>query len=165
MTTWQDRVPTYPNRYKITRADGSTEFVTLQRADEPITEGTPINAANLNALERAIENKLDKDADFSTLTPVSVQSNTGSFNDFFVQGKMTLFTCVAGLIDAPNSDDSFTVMTNGHGAALSGQQIAWTVSEPVKMYARRYENGTWSGWTQYVAAEFDSSTNTLNIIM
>lgn len=50
-TNWQDRVPTYPNRYKVTKEDGSIEYITLERADEPTVEGTPINAANLNALE------------------------------------------------------------------------------------------------------------------
>lgn len=45
-----DRQSTYPNRYKITRADGSTEFVTLERADEPTVAGTPLNAETFNSL-------------------------------------------------------------------------------------------------------------------
>lgn len=40
-----DRVPTYPNRVKITKSNGTSEYVTWERADEPIVEGTPINAA------------------------------------------------------------------------------------------------------------------------
>lgn len=51
---WEDRVPTYPNRYKIVKEDGSFEYVTLERADEPTVEGTPINAVNMNALEETI---------------------------------------------------------------------------------------------------------------
>lgn len=45
-----DRVPTQPNRYKLTRADGTIEYITLERADEPTVTGTPLNARNLNTL-------------------------------------------------------------------------------------------------------------------
>ena len=46
-----DRKPTRPNRYKVTPDDGSAAYyVTLERADEPTVEGTPLNAAALNAL-------------------------------------------------------------------------------------------------------------------
>ncbi len=43
----KDRVPTQPNRVKITHTDGTTEYVTWERADEPTQEGTPINKATL----------------------------------------------------------------------------------------------------------------------
>lgn len=46
--TFQDRVATYPNRYKVTKADGTSEYVTLERADEPIQVGTPLNADTFN---------------------------------------------------------------------------------------------------------------------
>lgn len=45
-----DRQPKYPNRYKITKEDGSSEFVTLERADEPTVVGTPLNAETFNAM-------------------------------------------------------------------------------------------------------------------
>ena len=46
-----DRVPTYPNRYKLTpEGGGDAIYVTLERADEPTVEGTHLNAATLNAL-------------------------------------------------------------------------------------------------------------------
>lgn len=43
-----DRVSTYPNRYKVTREDGTTEYLTLERADEPTVVGTPLNATTFN---------------------------------------------------------------------------------------------------------------------
>lgn len=43
-----DRVSTYPNRYKVTRGDGTTEYLTLERADEPTVVGTPLNAETFN---------------------------------------------------------------------------------------------------------------------
>lgn len=45
-----DRQAKYPNRWTILRADGSFEVVTLIRNDEPVVEGTPMNAATLNTL-------------------------------------------------------------------------------------------------------------------
>lgn len=45
-----DRVPTYPNRIRITRGDGSAELVTWERADEPTVEGTPINKALFDSI-------------------------------------------------------------------------------------------------------------------
>lgn len=43
-----DRVSAYPNRYLVTPENGTPYYVTLERADEPTTVGTPLNAATLN---------------------------------------------------------------------------------------------------------------------
>lgn len=45
-----DRVPNHPGRFEMTRADGTTEVVTLVRDDEASTEGTKLNAETLNQL-------------------------------------------------------------------------------------------------------------------
>ena len=45
----KDRIPTQPGRVKITHADGTSEYVTWERADDPTQEGTPINKATLFA--------------------------------------------------------------------------------------------------------------------
>lgn len=45
-----DRVPTYPNRVKITKSNGTSEYVTWERADEPKVEGTPINKALFDSI-------------------------------------------------------------------------------------------------------------------
>ena len=44
-----DRVPTYAGRVKLTAVSGQPDVYDLVRADSPIVEGTPINAALLNA--------------------------------------------------------------------------------------------------------------------
>lgn len=49
-----DRVPTYPNRIKITHENGATEFVTWERADEPTVSGTPINKALFDSIVQDI---------------------------------------------------------------------------------------------------------------
>lgn len=43
-----DRKAKYPGRWTMKKSDGTSEVVTLIRNDEPIVEGTPLNAANLN---------------------------------------------------------------------------------------------------------------------
>ena len=47
---FEDRVAKYPGRWTIVKSDGTSEVVTLVRNDDPIVEGTPINAATLNEL-------------------------------------------------------------------------------------------------------------------
>ena len=47
---FEDRVSKYPGRWTLVREDGSSEVVTLVRNDEPIKDGTPINASTLNEL-------------------------------------------------------------------------------------------------------------------
>ena len=47
---FEDRISKYPGRWTLVREDGSSEVVTLVRNDEPIKNGTPINAATLNEL-------------------------------------------------------------------------------------------------------------------
>lgn len=43
-----DRIPTYPNRKKITHQDSSVEYATVEYADEPIEIGTLLNKNNLS---------------------------------------------------------------------------------------------------------------------
>lgn len=45
-----DRKAKYPGRWTMKKSDGTSEVVTLVRNDEPIVEGTPINANTLNEL-------------------------------------------------------------------------------------------------------------------
>ena len=51
---WVDRVPTRANRVLVTPENGGTPYyATITRADEPSVVGTPVNAANLNAMQNA----------------------------------------------------------------------------------------------------------------
>lgn len=47
---FEDRISKYPGRWTLVREDGSSEIVTLVRNDDPIKDGTPINASTLNEL-------------------------------------------------------------------------------------------------------------------
>ena len=43
----ENRVPTKPGRIKLTDDSGNIKYYTMERADEPTTEGTPLNKATL----------------------------------------------------------------------------------------------------------------------
>lgn len=61
-----DRVPGIPNRIKITHADGTVEYVTWERADDPIEPGTPINRALFESIKDDIEDRVKKSGDTMT---------------------------------------------------------------------------------------------------
>lgn len=54
----KDRVPTYPGRVKLTKSNGSSEYVTMERADAPTQEGTPINKALFDSIKADLDTKL-----------------------------------------------------------------------------------------------------------
>lgn len=45
-----DRKAKYPGRWTMIKSDGTSEIIILIRNDEPVVEGTPMNANTLNAL-------------------------------------------------------------------------------------------------------------------
>jgi hypothetical protein len=48
--TFEDRVSAKPNRYRVIPESGTPYYATLVRADEPLVEGTALNAEILNQL-------------------------------------------------------------------------------------------------------------------
>lgn len=55
-----DRESAYPNRYLVTPDNGSSYYVLLERADEPVTAGTPLNAETFNRLIAELEAMITK---------------------------------------------------------------------------------------------------------
>lgn len=51
MIDFEDRISAYPNRYIMTDENGNTSYIVLERADEPIKPGTPLNAETFNAMQ------------------------------------------------------------------------------------------------------------------
>ena len=54
-TVFVDRESAYPNRYLVTPDNGSAYYALLERADEPVTAGTPLNAETFNNLIAELE--------------------------------------------------------------------------------------------------------------
>ena len=48
---WVDRVPTKPGRVRLMPVEGDSNLYDMTREDAPQVEGTPLNAANLNAMQ------------------------------------------------------------------------------------------------------------------
>ena len=54
--TFEDRRAAKPNRYRVVPENGEAYYVTLERADEPVVDGTALNAEMLNRLVSLAEN-------------------------------------------------------------------------------------------------------------
>lgn len=50
MAEFVDRVAAKPNRFKVIPENGEPYYVVLERADDPIVEGTILNAETLNSI-------------------------------------------------------------------------------------------------------------------
>lgn len=71
---WVDRVATHPGRVQLTPVQGQTNIYDMERADEPTVAGTPINAANLNAMQK----NMGLDANMTVYVAVSGSDATGN---------------------------------------------------------------------------------------
>ena len=52
---FKDRIPQRPGRVKITPENGTAYYATIERADEPVEPGTPLNAVNFNEMLAMIQ--------------------------------------------------------------------------------------------------------------
>ena len=52
---FKDRISSYPGRYTMTDENGNVSNVVLERNDEPVQEGTPLNADTFNSMQEAIQ--------------------------------------------------------------------------------------------------------------
>lgn len=52
---FEDRVSAYPNTYAMTDENGNVSRVLLERADEPVIPGTPLNAETFNKMAEDIK--------------------------------------------------------------------------------------------------------------
>lgn len=80
---FEDRISKYPGRWTLVHEDGSSEIVTLVRNDEPIKDGTPINASTLNELitvAGAINAKEEAVSAAQSAAAESVKSKESAFN-------------------------------------------------------------------------------------
>ena len=71
-----DRVSAYPYRYLVTPEQGEPYYITLERADEPTTVGTPLNAETFNQLITDLENSIPNAIPKATAIRVTNAMNT-----------------------------------------------------------------------------------------
>ena len=70
-TVFVDRESAYPNRYRVIPESGDAYYIVLERADEPVTPGTPLNAETFNGMRDEI------DADIAKRAPAGFGVGTG----------------------------------------------------------------------------------------
>lgn len=96
MITITNRLPTKPNRWKITHeSDSSEEYVVLEHADEPTTDGTPINKATLEGIQNDLMSNTElivaeytAEANVSSIEFTGLDfENDGSFYEIIFSGK------------------------------------------------------------------------------
>lgn len=85
----KDRVPTKPGRVKFTFDDGTVKYATMERADEPVETGTPINKVLFESIKKDIIDYSNRfftpawkdeniNIDVTSDNPVLLYSNTTS---------------------------------------------------------------------------------------
>lgn len=81
MRVVQNRVPKHPGRVELTQVD--TNIYDMNRADEPTQEGTPVNAALLNAIFGFdnITTVFQEDGTIVQTDPVTGSTKTTTFNE------------------------------------------------------------------------------------
>lgn len=76
LKTWVNRISEYSNRRKLTHEDGSTELVTVARAEGQISaEGNAFSAEEMNDLENRIKGGFDEvNQSLGTVTSFDIKS-------------------------------------------------------------------------------------------
>jgi hypothetical protein len=77
----KDRVSTYPGRIKLTKPDGTFEYYTLERADVPTQEGTPINRVLFESIKADLDTKVSKLGD-NINGPLTLQGDVPTLEFF-----------------------------------------------------------------------------------
>lgn len=94
-----DRESAYPNRYLLTRENGASEHIILERADEPVVVGTPLNAETFNALREDLLLNNGNYYDVDLTNAVTVQCNVADSQSFDITNTVD----ITGLMDAINA--------------------------------------------------------------
>ena len=99
LKTWVNRISEYPNRRKLTHEDGSTELVTVARAEGQISaEGNAFSAEEMNDLENRIKGGFDElnhslVPSYEKTKTVLSDNSKASYNKKYVVNKDSWFVC------------------------------------------------------------------------
>ena len=129
-----DRKSAYPNRYTMTDEAGNVSTVYLERADDPVVEGTPLNAKTFNSLLLASESEkypgcyyITTDGDTEWINPPMIPNATHKtckrFNGYPVYVVVVVFDAL------PASGDFVSIK-------LTGATIAKVVSFKTTYYPK-----------------------------
>lgn len=126
LKTWVNRISEYPNRRKLTHEDGSTELVTVARAEGQISaEGNAFSAEEMNDLENRIKGGFEEVTQSLGLLNEGIQAVSKKQN--FCKGSDRLLTDVL-IIDFTNP----TGESNSYGV-IATEDASKLLNSPVTM--------------------------------
>jgi hypothetical protein len=113
--TWKDRITEFPTRRTLTKSDGSSELVTVARAEGTVSqEGDSFSAENMNNLETRIGNE------FGEINKSLTASDNLKFR-FATDGE--------GNYGYLGADDSFIPFNSSYKA-----QLLWRNNNPTSIF-------------------------------
>lgn len=159
LKTWVNRISEYPTRRKLTKSDGSTELVTVERAEGQVSqEGNAFSADEMNDLEKRISegfNELNSDLDKRLLNGIGnsvLQKGTDIDN---IRYPSSTFSAWVAFNDT-NHDDYVTgsnplnALYLYYGIMLFMKNAQIFIKYPEnRAYSRVFANNSWSSWGDY----------------
>ena len=122
MKDFKDRQPTKPGRRKLTYADGTSEYVTLEMADAPTEMGTPLNRDVFMALQGFTSENTEISEDGDTTTVTTSHADGGVSTAVITQESETMtkivitYTGPSGLTNT----EEITIDTSGETILIGG---------------------------------------------
>lgn len=160
---WKDRIAEYPTRRQLEKSDGSSELVTVSRAEGNISqEGDAFSAENMNALEKRISNGFEKVSGKTIpVTFLSIMNNTYAC---LSQSGEHITGLLFAVNDTPKNKVSIKTnliagLGNASSSAYTFVQVATTSGNPFGLTANQY---TCVGTSLDRAV--DSSGSTLSLV-
>lgn len=120
MINFVDRIPTQTGRRKITHADGTSEYVIVEMADNPTVEGTPLNRAAFMALQgfEATTTVISKSESVTTITQTNANNET-LVTTISKAGGSTTVTAVFTAADDSTITSTTTITKNNSTTTIS----------------------------------------------
>lgn len=126
-----DRQPTKPGRIKLTDDNGNTQYYYMERADEPIEEGTPINKNTLfnskNSLRYSCNLPSEAFEKISNEWIVSIPSTSWS-SDVDAEGWYTVEVAVENMKEVYNPLATLIISS---AQLCNDEQSAWSAVKEI----------------------------------
>lgn len=159
LKTWVNRISEYPTRRKLTKSDGSTELVTVERAEGQVSqEGNAFSADEMNDLEKRIRegfDELNNDLDKRLLNGIGnlvLQKGTNIDN---IHRPFSTFSSWVAFNDANHGayvtgSNPLNASYTYYGIVLFMENAQIFIKYPEnRVYSRVYANDSWSSWEDY----------------
>ena len=122
MKDFLDRIPTQAGRRKITHADGTSEYVTVEMADEPSVEGTLLNRAAFMDIQGFSSEDIDISKSGNVTTVTMKHDDGGKTVTTITKNSSTLSTVVSKYTGVSGNEikKTTTIDTSGSTTKIGG---------------------------------------------